>query len=150
MPRRIITARDLAPATFTASGRAKDAGAPDGYREKLIKYIPAEVVTFYITADLAIRSSASKPGVQVQLIWIVFGFLLVMTPLYLSRLLGVERRLELFLSTVAFAIWVFAMGGPFLCWPWFAANRIVGGLVLMAYTFAIPVIDPDTFAKKKP
>ncbi len=149
MSRHIVTAQDLPPATFTAAGRTDDTAVPDGYRDKLVKYIPAEVVSFYISADLLIRSSNSSASNQRVLGWIVFIFLLIMTPVYLRRLQGVKRGLQLFLSTLAFVVWVFAMGGPFLQWAWIAENRIVGGLVLMAYTIAIPVVDPDLFSRKR-
>lgn len=147
MARSIITARDLSPATFTAAGPQAELPVPDSYRDKLIKYIPAEVVSFYISADLLIRNSTSTTPNKQLFDWVVFGFLLLMTPVYLCKLQGVKRWFQLFLSTLAFAVWVFAMGGPFLHWEWIVDNRIVGGLVLMAYTFVIPLIDPDLFAK---
>jgi hypothetical protein len=48
--------------------------------------------------------------------------------------------LQVILGTIAFAVWVFALGGPFVLLPWYKAN--IASLVLMFVTFGFGLIDP--------
>lgn len=147
MSRRIITSRDLVSSTFSAAGPGAKPSGPDDYKEKLIKYIPAEIVAGFISGDLLIHSSNSKAPAQHVLEWVLFGVLLVATPIYLCRIHKVDRWLQWVVSTFAFAIWVFAMGGPFLTIDWVAENRVIGALALLVSTILIPMIDPDWLSK---
>ena len=111
---------------------------PDGYTARLLKFIPGEVIALYLTLDAIIRSSDTlAPFVH----WAAFGFGLLATFLYLWRVGGVTKGLQLTLSVGAFFVWVFAMGGPFVQVDWYAP--IYGGLLLPVYTFLIPIIDLD-------
>jgi hypothetical protein len=109
---------------------------PDDYVTKLLKYIPAEVIALYITLDALARSSGET---QLQLYWLIFAFGIVVTPLYLWRIQKVHKVLQLLISTVAFFVWVFAMGGPFVHLDWY--NPLYGGMLLPSYTFLIPIIE---------
>jgi hypothetical protein len=109
---------------------------PDDYVTKLLKYIPAEVIALYITLDALARSSGET---QLQLYWFIFAFGIVVTPLYLWRIQKVHKVLQLSISTIAFFVWVFAMGGPFVHLDWY--NPLYGGMLLPSYTFLIPIIE---------
>ena len=158
MPRQIVTKRDL---RLAAAARALPGAetvdeelllaevdipgdetkvvsvAPDAYRERLLKYIPSEVIAVYLTLYGLLKSANDPPG---WIIWAVFAFGLLVTPLYLARVLHVRKRLQLTIATGAFAVWVFATGGPFLPLPWYQA--VYGSLLLVAYTFVVPLIEP--------
>lgn len=67
---------------------------PDTYATRLLKYIPAEIVGLYVTSEAVIRASAEGASMYV-LLWIVFLFGLVMTPLYLHRVTKVTRKSQL-------------------------------------------------------
>lgn len=116
-------------------GTAGAAGV-DGYRDRLVKYIPAEVVAVFMTIDGILRSTERDRPLMV-LGWLVFVFLLAMTPVYLSRLQGVTKRQQLAISTAAFAVWVFALGGPFLDFAWY--RPIYGAILLPLFTFSAAV-----------
>ena len=45
-------------------------------------------------------------------------------------------------SFVAFVIWVFGMGGPFSYLSWYGSYAYVGGLLMIAYTLGVALIDP--------
>jgi len=51
-----------------------------GYMERVTKYIPAEVVAAYITAN-GFASMSSRPGV---LFYVIFGVCLIFTPIYIN------------------------------------------------------------------
>jgi hypothetical protein len=44
------------------------------------------------------------------------------------------------IATVSFAIWVFAVGGPFATMSWY--DSLYGALVLIAYTLVIGLVNP--------
>jgi len=116
---------------------------PDTYRDKLLKYIPAEVVALYLTLDLIWRSTSEA---EAWLRWLILIFGLVATPLYLWRIQRVRKWIQLLVSTVAFLVWTFALGGPFVSLSWYKA--IYGALLLPMFTFLVPLIDPGNEPKR--
>ena len=120
-------------ATNTETG---DQLSPDDYKDKLVKYIPAEAVAAYLTLDGIIRSSATGNSIRTGL-WVAFVIGLIGTPLYLWRLQGVTSPLQLSISTLSFAIWVFALGGAFALYSWY--HPWIASVLLVAYTFLVPV-----------
>lgn len=109
---------------------------PDGYTTRLLKYVPAEVVALFVTLDALVRSSSE---VSLAAYWGIFLFCLVGTYLYLWRVAKVRKQAQLLISTIAFAVWVFALGGPFEQFSWYAP--IYGGLLLPIFTFAVAVYE---------
>jgi hypothetical protein len=113
---------------------------PDDYVTKLLKYIPVEVIALYITLEALVRSSGGTQQPELQLYWFIFAFGIVVTPLYLWRIQKVHKVSQLSISTAAFLVWVFAMGGPhFNELGWY--ESIYGAMLLPIYTFLIPIIE---------
>jgi hypothetical protein len=108
----------------------------DKYTSRLLKYIPAEVIALYITLDAMIRSSDQ---IQAGVYWAVFLFGILGTYLYLWRVQKVNKQNQLLISVVAYCVWVFALGGPFVLLNWY--EPIYGGLLLPIFTFLIPIIE---------
>jgi hypothetical protein len=156
MRREIITPQDTDSASFrTATGghvaatRTTQVEPPtDDYSSRLIKYIPAEVVAVYLTVQSAILAAvpSAESGTQTTtvdqpaLFWGVFVILLVLTPLYLLRTQGVTKKVQLIISTLSFAVWVFTIGGPFLTLSWY--QPLYGAVLLPLYTFGVALIEP--------
>lgn len=110
---------------------------PDDYWARLIKYIPSEVVALYIT--LYGISSAAREDIAFEIItWLIFVIGILGTILYLWRVAKVTDWAQIMISTAAFVVWVFALGGPFLSFSWY--QPIYGALLLPVYTFFIPII----------
>ena len=90
----------------------------DNYMSRVLKHIPSEIVMVYVAIEGVLRTSYS-PDVWSQrqtllaLLWIVFGTLTVLTPLWLWRVMHVRRFAQLLISTMSVPIWFFALGGPF-------------------------------------
>ena len=80
-------------------------GPPDGYADKLVKYIPGEVTAFYIPA-YALASDFGKGAIYFTLVVCVLGMLV-----YLSLSADKERKPRKYfylLSIIAFAAWALA------------------------------------------
>lgn len=130
--------RAIAPSRDVTEAESALPIEPDNYATRLLKYIPAEIVGLYITSEAVIRASSEGTSMY-ALMWIVFLFGLVMTPLYLHRVTKVTRKSQLLVSTVAFGIWVFALGGPFEVVDWY--KPLYGGLLLPAFTLVVAVYE---------
>src|SRR2546427_5706608 len=83
---------------------------PDTWKERLFKYIPSEVVTLYLGLNTIVATAQDAPS---WLYWVIFAPGLTGTWWYMSRFQGVTSRKQLVISTIAFAVWIFALGGPF-------------------------------------
>jgi hypothetical protein len=149
MSRAIITKRDITRANAQAQAVPSPQAqavptpqAPDDYRAKLMKYIPGEVVSLYVALEAVVKTSSTSPAQAQGAYWLVFGVCLIGTPLYLWRLGKVHKSAQLLISTVAFAVWVFALGGPFDGWDWYQTHRLYPALIVPIYTFLTALVDP--------
>lgn len=108
----------------------------DSYTSRLLKYIPAEVIVLYLTLDALIRSSDKIP---LWLYWAIFIFGIIGTYLYLWRVEKVSKLTQLIISCMAYCVWVFALGGPFVHTNWY--EPIYAGILLPVYTFLAAIIE---------
>jgi hypothetical protein len=135
MLRGVVTEEDTARRDFP--------NTPDDYKTRLIKYIPAETVVLYQTfAGLAVASL--EGGWATAMFLFVFFVGLIGTPLYLLRVYRLSwsrKKVQVVISTVAYVIWVFSLGGfQHLIWYPLPAATILLGL----FTFVIaPFISPE-------
>lgn len=113
---------------------------PNDFKDRLVKLIPSEIVTAYITIQGLIigYDGANKATYTI----IVFLCLLVLTPLYLKNVGGVSKLPQIIYTTLAFVIWVLAMGGFKLMFPNHADffSEFLGSIILIIYTLAIPLV----------
>ena len=118
----------------------------DNYTDRLLKYIPAESVALYLTLQGIVLSSAEAPAVSAWL-WFAFAIGMIGTPLYLWRIQQVSKRIQLAVSTAAFGVWVFALGGVFASLSWY--EPFLGSLMLVVFTFFVPLISPDVLSSEE-
>ncbi len=141
MARMIVTRRGM---ESQAAKRTLAEGASesqvDDYSTRLLKYIPAEVIAVYVFVEGIIKSSSDASSIQ-TLLWIAFAAIFVLTPLYLWRVQKVQKWVQVVVSTIAFAVWVFSIGGPFVLLAWYKA--IYGAVLLPLFTFAVGIIEPE-------
>ena len=135
--RQVITPRNIALVKAQLPDEEKEKVKPDNYKERLIKFIPAEVVTLYLTV-YGIASAARDEIPFEVFIWIIFAVGIIGTPLYLRFVERVRGLSHIIISTLAFAVWVFALGGPFLQLSWY--HQVYGAILLPIYTFFIPIL----------
>lgn len=108
------------------------------FKDRLVKLIPSEIVTAYITIQGIIKGAEIK-GDENALLWCVFIVLLIITPLYLYYTTNVRKWGQIILTTIGFVIWVIVIGGPIqyiLDYP----AEFVGSIILILYTLFIPVL----------
>jgi len=132
MSRSVISYEHRLDATPGLAAGAKAPPPEDKYNERLLKYIPAEAITLYLTLMALLSTQADLPW---WLGWAVFVVGIAATWYYLRFLLDVKGGVQLTISCVAFVIWVFALGGPFKELAWY--RPIYGALILPIYTFFI-------------
>lgn len=120
-----------------------DAKETDSYAERLIKYIPADIVAAYVAIDGILKQGGNDPH---WLNWAVFGGLLALTPLYVMYMktdpagFAIAKCFHAFASALAFTVWVFALGGPFaLSFAWY--KPVLGSVLLIFTTLLLPVLE---------
>ena len=78
----------------------------DGYLSKLAKYIPVEITAAFVAIDGILKSVVALAQVWY---WVLFGVLIVCTPVYLYAASLKEKRTpdkpQLIISPFAFIIW---------------------------------------------
>ena len=132
MSRRIITTQF----------ETKTSTKIDGYFDKLIKYIPSEIVGGWIAVKGLIASDNDVP--QDSLLWILLLVFTILTIFYIAKQTSEPRKktakTQIILSTLAFIIWVFALGEPFSSLVFY--RPLYGSLVLILYNLTVPLINP--------
>jgi hypothetical protein len=132
--RTLVSTNQQSPSPQTPSG--------DDFLGRLVKYIPAELVGLYLAVRGVIPRDA-EPAV----LWGVAMLSWIFVPVYFwfATTRDHERPLkeQILLATIAFPIWVFAIGGtPVTSWPWYAAHQYVASIVLMFATVAFGLKQP--------
>ncbi|MFH6991759.1 hypothetical protein [Flavobacterium sp. FlaQc-48] len=120
----------------------------DDFKDRLVKLIPSEIVTAYVTiqglvAGATLNQDAEfgylNKGSNNLLLWIVVILLLIMTPVYLYYVTNVRKWGQILYTTIAFFIWVLVIGGPIKEIIGYSA-QFIGSILLIFYTLFIPVI----------
>jgi len=115
----------------------------DGYFDRLLKYIPADVVGLWLTGSGLIQTSPDDLS-RVGLLWLLFVLGLIFSFLWTRKQTAESQKpiawRQIFLSCGSFFVWVFAIGGPFAELTFY--KPLYGSLLLLIYTTAIPLLPP--------
>lgn len=115
----------------------------DGYFDRLLKYIPADVVGLWLTGSGLIKTSPDDLS-RVGLLWLLFILGLVFSFFWTRKQTAESHKpiawRQIFLSCGSFFVWVFAIGGPFAELTFY--KPLYGSLLLLIYTTAIPLLPP--------
>jgi hypothetical protein len=135
-----------------AEAGAKDLPA-DGYIDRLVKYLPAESVAFYAGIDKVFSShfgidstAPTAPNVpEAAFIGAITFFILgvIGTPIYLwrRRLRGQPWVMNVVISTVAFVLWAYTLGGSlFVITGLYSV--FIAGLLAPIFTFVAGWFEP--------
>jgi hypothetical protein len=126
-------------------------GKGDGYIDRLIKYIPAEIIALYLGVVNVIPSPL---GSHKNALWTVSAISAICVPvyMYLSTRQDGHGALwpQVVISSAAFPLWVFAIGGPFAQYSWYDGYRWVGAVVICFATFLFGLYVPAPAPAKKP
>jgi len=118
-------------------------GKIDGYFDRLLKSIPSDVVGLWLAGSGLIQGQADN-GSRAGLLWFLFVVGLVFSFFWTRKQTTESGKptawRQIFLSCVAFIVWVFAIGGPFAELAFY--KPVYGSLLLLIYTSAIPLLPP--------
>jgi hypothetical protein len=146
MPRRVVAPVRVTAPVAVPAGAAPAPAQPqdqpgDSYLARLIKYIPAEVIAVYVLVEGFIGAAQPGGGAsgvgtstgQLQLDptqqVLVFGAFLIATPIYTAIATKLAWS-QVIISTVSFAAWAFALGGPFLNLSSYKNEPLIAAIVL--------------------
>jgi hypothetical protein len=138
MSRRV---RVVPPRAQVATGAAAPPQEFDTYFDKAVKYIPADIVAAWVAVTGLVASAPDIP--RATILWVAFGIGLILTAWWTWKQAAAPGRrppvTQAIVSTGAFAVWVFALGGPFQHVP---GQRVYGSLLLILYTLVVALINP--------
>ncbi len=133
MGRRIITTELQAAGSETKN---------DTYFAKVIKYIPADIIGAWIAVIGLINTSNNVPTSTI--LWIAFIIGVILTAIWTLRQTKEPKKrpaiTQTVISTGAFIVWVFALGGPFATLGFY--KSLYGSLLLILYTLVVALINP--------
>ncbi|BCL34475.1 hypothetical protein [Nostoc sp. MS1] len=114
----------------------------DGYFDKLIKYIPSEIVGGWIAIIGLVKSVSNIPTNII--LWVLLVIFTGLTALYILKQTSEPKKplaiKQTIISTIAFIVWVFALGEPFNSLNFY--NPIYGSILLILYNLTIPLLNP--------
>ncbi len=146
----------LPPDLDHALGHAQNVAAPDNYLERIAKYVPGEVLAFFIFINVILEQaqktggkSAVMAGVPVTTVAqgaLIIG--LVLTPLFVwyVREAGDAWITNAFVSTLAFPFWAYALGAVAFTEYW---DGNLAAILLATFTVISGLISPR-MPKPKP
>jgi putative Mn2+ efflux pump MntP len=120
----------------------------DGYFDKLMKYIPSEIIGAWIAIKGLIKSASGVPVNNV--LWILFIILTGLTAVYIFKQISVPEQTssksekssittQVIISTLAFIVWAFAIGDePFSSLPLY--QPVYGSIILILFNLIVPLI----------
>jgi hypothetical protein len=128
-----------AEAGAVASSPAISAQKPDDYRDRLIKYIPADIVAIYLSLLALIKTANHEKTPVMAIEWVIFGIILVVSVPWQIRVMKIDKWQQVAIGTFAFVIWAISLGDPFAtAWStWY--QPLYGTILLMLFTFLIPL-----------
>jgi hypothetical protein len=128
---------------ITATPKSRDIGgggtaAPDGYFDRIIKYIPADIVAGWVALDGLSKTLAPAA------LWALFGVVAVLSYFWMLKQTHHEGQppaiRQAVIATVSFAVWAFALqSGPF---DTLAYDPQYGSIALILYTLGIGLVVP--------
>ena len=118
----------------TVAFQSKAGGPVDTYFDRVVKYIPADIVSAWVVVIGIVKSAQGIPTNAVR--WASFLFGVILTPFWTLKQTHVEGEapawLQAAVATAAFVVWVFALGDPFSSLDFY--RQVYGSLALIAFT----------------
>ena len=124
------------------AGSVSAASDVDSYFDRLIKYIPSDIVAAWIFISSIFKASKSTPSQPGLLtLWITFFVGIAFTALWTwfqtDKPAFPKPVAQTVITTIAFAVWAYALGGPFPEWIPGFYKPVTGSLILVGYTLLV-------------
>lgn len=119
------------------------------YLDKLLKLIPSEIIAAYLFIQNLIANQPVVIGntdYQIIVLWLVVVVFIIVTPVYLVNVQHVYKMNQIVISSIAFLIWTYSLGGPFRLEGWH--NPQIAAILLVIWTLIAPIFIKTTPARK--
>jgi hypothetical protein len=113
----------------------------DEYKDRLLKYIPADVIAIYLSLQGFVAMLRDPAPIR-ALHWVVFAIILVVTIPWQRKVAKIGKWPQVLIGTGAFIVWAITVGEPFTTASlgvWY--QSAYGAMILALYTFLIPLWD---------
>jgi hypothetical protein len=147
MARTVITRRDTQtgdrdhPIGVSNASNGSPTQAPDEYRDRLLKYIPAEIVAVYLAILNVLGLASLAPAELRRAQWVVFGILLLLTVPWQRRILSISKWQQIAIGSAAFVFWAMSLGDPFADGFVPAYRAVYGTAAMILFTFTVPLFE---------
>ncbi|MGD1912396.1 MAG: hypothetical protein ACFB2X_16550 [Rivularia sp. (in: cyanobacteria)] len=115
----------------------------DSYFDKVLKYIPADIVGAWVAVEGLIKGAGNNVATITSL-WIAFAIGIFITAFWTHKQTQEPQKppaiTQIIISTVAFFVWVYASGGPFETVDLY--NATYGSMLLIFYTLIVALVNP--------
>lgn len=138
MGRTVIAARDIVVTRGVEAASPQQ--VPDDYLNRLVKYIPPDVIATY-SAISGILGSDSK---MIVAQWVLFAIFIVLMWPYLSKVAKVTKWQQILISIGAFIAWFLAFPGDPLnngTITWWHTQY--GSAILLLFVFVAPLFTAE-------
>jgi hypothetical protein len=136
--------RSFTSASITYASKSTTADPPDGYIDRLLKYIPSEIIALYLGVQNVIPTQDKYYSLS---LWIVSILTALIVPVYMYYMTREPKQptpwSQILISSVAFPIWVFAIGGPFAKYDWYKAEHWIAAVIITFSTFLLGIYKPS-------
>jgi len=112
----------------------------DKYKDRLLKYIPADVIAIYLTLHSFVPMLPDEAPKKV-VYWIVFVVILLISIPWQRKIAKIKKWPQVWIGTVAFFIWALSVGHPFTHEDFSWYYSVYGSMILALYTFMIPLFE---------
>lgn len=116
----------------------------DTYFDRVVKYVPTEVVGAWIAIKGVVESSASL--YKENILWGCFAAGAILAALWTWKQTTVPGKStamsQIFISTGAFIVWAFALGEPFTALLGKSEQALYGSLALIFFTLVTGLVVP--------
>jgi hypothetical protein len=143
MSRSIITKR-----TISVSDPGQFTPKEDPYFSRIIKLIPADIISVYLAVFNLIKNDTQNPDHNNLFQLIIFGIFLLITPFYLKKAAKIIPTKQIVYCVIAFILWVLSLGGPVVGLKLAGySTQFLGSVFLPVYTLLVPFIYNKTESK---
>lgn len=128
MSRRIYT-------EVLQAGGAGPSQQPDTYTDRIVKFIPTDVVAGWLAVTSAIKAAAQPPNERI--LWVIFAFGALCAAAWTwrqTKLPGKPPYIQVAISTGAFFVWAYATGGGVPQWPGTIYQPLYATLLLVGFS----------------
>jgi hypothetical protein len=120
MGRTVITELDIANQRrhmgdgIPGNAHNEEQPEPDKYVDRLVKYVPPDVVAAYTAVQAIVTATHSHSLHERALSWVSFSIILCATPLYLRQVAKITKWMQIGICTIAYIAWACSFPGlPF-------------------------------------